>query len=273
MVDFTQLVEHLFYNGKRGYTRTEGNVAYLDGTRLSRPIDMSKPQRIFVVVLVGIGIIIGAFIIKDTVVRTIQSTVLAEQTISDNISRPASLESLPSLVSLIDLSDEEIVAALEQTGDTFYRTPEASEAASLALRRVPADVTLDEASSLFARGMGSLTASEATRLLTGSWMLTMERVSSPSVVVRYADFSTGNTQTALLNALEKEAFDRNAMTEQGEDDSGNTFMTGTLATEASSCVWRISALPLSDVYSISGLPANACYVGIRLTRVGDAPAA
>ncbi len=271
MADFHKLVDHLFYNGKRGYTRTDGSIDYLDGTGLARPADMPKPQRIFVAVLVVIAIVIGFFIIRGTVIDTLRTTILAEQTINENISRPASIDSIPKVADLINLGDEMILSTLQASGDSFLNSSENSENGNLVVRRAPKDITLDEIANLLTHGVGALNAADATRLLTGSWTLNVERTGATSIVVRYADFVTGNPQTAIQNAMEKEGFDRNSVTESGEDDSGNTFMTGTLVAGDSQCIWRVSALPLDDVYSINGLPEDACYVGVRLTKVGDAP--
>jgi hypothetical protein len=84
------------------------------------------------------------------------------------------------------------------------------------------------------------------------------------MVVRYADFTTGDPQVAIRSALEKEGFDANNV-ESGVDDSGNSFSTGGVDVNGTQCTWRISAVPLSDYYAISGMPENACYVGVRIT--------
>ena len=42
-------------------------------------------------------------------------------------------------------------------------------------------------------------------------------------------------------------------------------MTGTVDVDGSTYTWRVSAIALSEVYDISGLPDSAVYVGIRLT--------
>jgi hypothetical protein len=87
------------------------------------------------------------------------------------------------------------------------------------------------------------------------------------MVVRYIDFSTGDPQIAVQNAIMKEGFDTGSITESGEDDSGNTFSTGSFTIDDASYTWKVSALPLEEIYSISGLPEkSACYVGVRVTR-------
>ena len=85
------------------------------------------------------------------------------------------------------------------------------------------------------------------------------------MVVRYADFSTADPQVAVQNALTKQGFNPESITESGVDDSGNTFSLGSIDVDGTMCTWKISALPLKDMYSISGLPEDACYIGVRVT--------
>lgn len=269
MVDSNKLVEKLFYSSKREYTRTDGNIAYLDTTGLTRPLGIPKPQRIFVAILVVIAIVIGIFIIKDTVISSLQATVLAEKTISSNLARPASIESIPHLPDLIDLDDAAIISALEKNGGNFYSATEMADSGNLTIYKIPDDLAVADAAIQYRRGIGSLTAADATFLLNGSWSLSVDRMGTTSMIVRYADFSTKDPTTAVQNALAKEEFDTASITETGVDDSDNTFTTGTLKVGDTECIWKISALPLSDVYSIHGMPEDACYVGVRLTKVTE----
>lgn len=266
MVDSSKIVEKLFYSSHRDYTRTDGNVAYLDGTRLTRPNEIPKPQRIFIVILVIVAIIIGIFIIKDTVISSLQATVLAEKTVSENLARPASIESIPHLANLIDLDDGAIISTLEASGGSYYSAAEASSAENLTIYRIPDDLSVADAAIQYRRGIGALNVSDATFLLNGSWSLQVDRQGSTSMVVRYADFTTGDPETAVQSALAKEGFSADSITESGIDESDNTFTSGTIDVGGTNCIWKISALPLSEVYSIHGMPEESCYVGIRLTK-------
>ena len=53
--------------------------------------------------------------------------------------------------------------------------------------------------------------------------------------------------------------------ESGVDDAGNTFQTGTIDVDGTTYAWRVSAIALSSVYDITGLPDTAVYVGVRMT--------
>ncbi len=266
MLDNDKLVDLLHYNGTREYTREDGNVAYLDGTRLGRPPVMPQAQRIILGVIVIVAIIIGIFILKDTVIANIQESLTREQTVAANIVREASLETVPDMATLINMDDASIQALFAEQGYTFYDATALTESGNMMLFKIPSDMTLDEAAAFYLRGLGSLNASDASKVLCGSWLLSVDRINTTSMVVRYVDFSTGNPQAAIQNALAKEGFDAASLTDSGIDDSKNTFSTGTLDAAGTPCMWRISALPLEEMYSISGLPEDACYVGIRVTK-------
>lgn len=266
MFDSNKFVDKLFYNSKREYTRTDGNVDYLDGTGLSRPIDIPKPQRIFIVIIVVVAAIIGIFIIKDTVITSLQSTVLAEKTMTENLARPASIESIPYLPDLIDLDNANIINKLESNGGNYYSVTESSNSTDLRIYKIPDDMNIADAAVQYRRGIGALTAADATFLLNGSWTLTVDRSGTTSAVIHYADFATGDPATAIQSAIAKEGFASDSITESGVDESNNTFTTGTLKIGETDCIWKVSALPLDEVHSIYGMPENACYVGIRVTK-------
>lgn len=270
MFESNKLVEKLFYSGNREYTRVDGNVTYLDGRNLTRPTEIPKQQRIIMIALVAVAVVIGIFIIKDTVISSLQATVLAEKTIAENLARPASIESIPHLPNLIDLDDAAIITALEKGGGNYYSAAEMTNSNNLTIYKIPDDLSVADAAVQYRRGIGSLTAADATFLLNGSWSLSVDRLGTTSMVVHYADFSTGDPQIAIQNALAKEGFDVSSITDSGIDDSNNTFTTGTIKVGDTDCIWKISALSLDNVYSISGLPEDSCYVGVRLTKTAEA---
>ena len=85
------------------------------------------------------------------------------------------------------------------------------------------------------------------------------------MVVRYADFSTDDPQVAVQKAVEREGFDTGSISESGVDESGNTYNMGVVEVGKKAYTWKVSALPLDDMYSINNMPTDACYVGVRLT--------
>ena len=85
--------------------------------------------------------------------------------------------------------------------------------------------------------------------------------------VGYADFTSGSLEAAIQSAIASEGFDPATTPEGGAgvDEVGNTFQSGTIDVNGTVYTWKVSALPLSNMYDITGLPESAVYVGIRMT--------
>ena len=265
MSDLPSIFDRMHYENRRTYSRTEGNISYLDGTPLTRPASMPASQRGILVVLVVCAIVIGIICINNFVISSWQEAVSSEQAVIDNLKREPSLESIPHVASLIGLDNEAIKATFSEAGYKIYDASSHDDSGDLQLFKIPSDVSADEAAALFIQGIGSLNAEQASRILNGSWMFAAERVNGTSMVVRYADFSTGDPVIAVQNALVKEGFDPTSISASGEDESGNTYSSGTLMAGESPCTWKVSALKLGEMYSVRGLPEDACYVGVRVT--------
>lgn len=265
MADLQSIVDRIFYANRREYTHVEGEVAYLDGTPLRRPLSMPRAQKVVAAAIVVVAVVIGALFVNDTVLASAREAANAEQSIADNLARPASLETIPSMAELINLGDDDIRARFAEAGFTVYDATEEGDSEAMVLYKLPDDVEVADAALMYAQGVGSLSAVQATKLLNGSWSFSAGREGVTSMVVRYADFTTGDPQTALEAAIAKEGFDPESVTDSGEDDSGNTYAIGSLDADGTGCTWQVSALPLFDVYSVKNLPEQACYVGIRLT--------
>ena len=258
------LADRLFYTNRKSYTNQDGNIAYLDAKGLKRPFSMPMAQRVIAAIIVIAAIVLGYLFIDKTVLTTYREAEAFEKTIEENLARPASIDSLPNVASLMSLDNEGIMATFGESGYQIYDMTELNDSYDLMLCKLPDDMSVDEVAAMYASGIGSLQATEATKLLNGSWTLGVDR-ENWTTILRYADFKTGDPQIAVQNAVTKQGFDPASITESGVDDSGNTFSTGTIETDGGLCVWKVSALPLDEIYSISGLPEDACYVGVRLT--------
>ena len=259
------LIDHIYYENRKDYTHVEGEVAYLDPALLRRPFEMPRYQRIIALVIVAVAVIIGFLFINNTILASIREAEQAKQAVADNMARQPSIETAPQMSQLIKLSDDEIRARFQENGFTVYDASDPEDPTNMVLYKLPSDVTLDDAAVMYMQGINSLTAPQASKLLVGSWYFNSDRSGSTSMVVRYADFSTADPQVAVQNALTKQGFNPESITESGVDDSGNTFSLGSIDVDGTMCTWKISALPLKDMYSISGLPEDACYVGVRVT--------
>lgn len=259
----------MFFNArKNAYNAGDGPVRYLDGSSLARPLDAPKPQMMVMIGFVVAAAIIGGiflFTIIDTVTHSAERT---QASIEQNLARPASTESLPNLASLAALDDEGIRGTFAEAGFTVLdlTATEGDDAGVLDLVKLPDDVSELEAAAFYAKGISSLSAADATLLLNGSWRLTKDSDGSSGLRVKYADFSSGSVIAALQAAAAAEGFDLSAAGEPAEDEAGNTYLAGSMDANGTTYGWRISAIALSDVYNVKGLPETAVYVGIRISQ-------
>ena len=170
-----------------------------------------------------------------------------------------------TISQMVDMDDQAILDSLTAAGYTVYNQT-AEGTAGLDLVKLPEDVTVADAAAMYAKGVGSLSASQAALLLNGSWTLTVDRSDTLSMAVKYADFSSSTLEAAIQAAIAAEGFEASSAS-MDTDEVGNTFQTGTVDIDGDTYTWRVSAAPLSDKYDIKGLPSTAAYVGIRLTAM------
>ncbi len=242
----------------------DGKVLYLSGEGLARPIEpprtVVRRSRILFLVAVIIGVVMLALYLDGV----FNGPAREQARLDESIQREVDLN-LPSLPELIPLDDAGILAKLEQSGDTLYERTPAGSTEPFDVIKLPPGVSLLDAGALYLKGTASLTPSEAALLLNGSWDLRVDREQGINMVIHYADFTSGSLERATGNAARSQGFDTAAAgVDSGEDSSGNTFMSGTIDISGATYTWRVSALPLSEVYSQRGLPEDAAYVGIRI---------
>lgn len=259
------LIDRLFYDNRREYTVKQGNIAYLDSKPLRRPFKMPAAQRVILIVIVIAAVVVGFVIINNTLLQSIRETQAEAQSVVENLKREASIDTIPKMNEYIKLSNEEVKAKLIEQGFSIYDASQLDDSGELNLYKIPSDMTTDDAVLMYLQGVNSLSASQASKLLVGSWYFGVDRVNTTSMVTRYADFSTSDPEIAVQNALQKEGFPLDSLLESGVDESGNTYSMGNIDVDGTICVWKISALPLNQMYSIRGLPEDACYVGVRIT--------
>ena len=266
MPDLHSLVDRLYYANRREYTESDGKIAYLDGTPLNRPLSMPASQKALAAVIVVAAIAIGALFFNQTVLSTFREAMAADQAIADSLSREPSINTVPVMKNIVKYNDDnKLKKHFEKEGYVIFDATELSGSDDMVLYKLPADVDVNEAAGMLGQGVNSLDAAQATKLLNGSWYFSTQRMGATSMVVRYADFSTSSPQQAISTALDMQGFDPTTISESGEDDSGNTYSMGTVEVGKKTYTWKISALPLFDMYSIKNLPEDACYVGVRLT--------
>lgn len=254
------------HDHKPEYVETDDTVRYLDGSALSRPLDLPRKQwliaAVFLVAAIGIGGYFGFQIIDEVV----NAPARAAASVEENLNRDVALD-LPSLPELIAYDDEDIRATFDEAGYTVYdKTDEEIAAAGVGfdLIKLPSDVTLEEAGLLYLQGISNVSAADAAKVLNGSWEMAVDRASGTDFRLKYADFASGTVDAAIQNAIIAEGLGDSAFGDSGVDGSGNTFQAGTIVLGDTTYNWQVSACPLSGVYDNDGLPDSAVYVGVRL---------
>lgn len=265
MPDLRSVVDRIHYENRRAYTDVRGGVAYLDGAPLKRPLDMPRAQRVIALFILAVGVVIGAMLVNDLVVSRWRASADAERAVAENLARPGAVESLPDVAGLMRLDNDGVRAAFAEAGYAVYDASAMDDSHDMVLYKVPGDMSVEDAAVLFLQGVGSLDAGRASRLLNGSWYFAADRANGTSMVVRYADFTAGDPEVAVHDAISREGFDVAGISESGVDESGNTYSMGTVDVDGTACTWKVSALPLDEVYPVPGLPEDACYVGVRVT--------
>lgn len=245
----------------------EGSVAYLDGSGLARPFDLPKSAYRFVAVLLVAAAVIGALMLSRYFDATVGAPARAQQQVQDNIARKVDYD-LPTLSALMASDDEAIKQSLSDAGFTLYETTKEGQYpdGGFDLVKLPADVSLAEAGVMYASGISSLSAVDASKLLKGSWTLSVNRTGTTDMRLRYADFASGSVDAAIKAAMQAEGLAEAKIAESGTDDAGNTYESGTVDANGATYSWRVSAISLSSAYKIDGLPDTAVYVGIRMTK-------
>ena len=252
---------------KPEYSDVEGAVKYLDGSGLSRPLDFPKASYKIVGALLIVAAVIGGLMLAKYFDSLIGAPARAEQEVQENIARNVSYD-LPNLASLMESDDATIKQGLADAGYTIYETTKEGQYpdGGFDLVKLPADVSLVEAGAMYASGISSLSATDASRLLKGSWSLSVNRTGTTDMRLKFADFASGSVEGAVKAAMEAEGLSEAAIVDGGTDDAGNTYESGTVEANGTTYTWRVSAIALSSVYKINGLPDTAVYVGIRMTK-------
>lgn len=264
-MDFKARALSWFTPQTRRYEVRSGNVRYLDGSSLERPSSMPPSQRTIAAVIVAIGIGIGIYLLYGSLITPLRQVAQAQASVEENLARPGASESLPNLAELIPLDATTMASQLESEDVHVIDLGAEKGSNAIELFKPPNDMSSVDCMALWSLGVSNLNAAQASRLLNGSWVLQGAAADPRSLIVRYCDFSAGSVEAALQTAIAAAGFDANAIADSGVDDAGNTYAQGSIATDVGECPWQVSALPLSSVYDIAGLPDNAYYVGVRLT--------
>lgn len=244
------------------YAEGEGPVRYLDASSLLRPSALSRKQLALVAALVAAAAVIGGTFLFNVIDSVVRAPEREEAAIQENLTRDVALD-LPQLTAYASSSDADILQSFADAGFATYEI--SADENGFDVLKLPTDVSVEQAGLMYVQGISNLSATDASLLLNGSWRMTVDRTSGTDMRVRYADFTSGSVDAAVAAAIEAEGLGGSTMGESGTDDSGNTFQAGNVEVGGETYSWRVSAIALSSVYDISGLPEAAIYVGVRLT--------
>lgn len=242
-----------------------GNINYLNPDPLTRPIEMPSAVKRGALVAMALAAVIGGFFLFKYFDAVVNAPAREAAALEEMLSENAAL-SLPDLAAYMALDDEGIMADLKATeGELFEKTPIGTlQTGGFDVVKLTDRISLADAGIMYAAGIDKLSAYDAARLLNGSWDLEVNREEGVNLRVRYADFGADSVEVAVQRAIEAEGLAGASVDESGVDESGNTYATGTLDRDGATYTWRISAIPLKEVYNIKDLPANTYYVGIRM---------
>lgn len=241
-------------------------IRYLDARPLDRPLTVPHSvRRGMAAIMVTAAVVgsVGLFWYFDAVVSApSREAALVEE----NIARNVPLD-LPQLSTLMPLGDQEVLAALQASGDTLFQLVPVGEQAEggFEVVKLPEGVTVADAAASYATGIDNVSAVTATRLLNGAWRLTVARSGGTDMYVGYADFKSHEPQAAITQAMAAEGIDPASAADAGTDELGNTYSTGSLTVDDHIYNWRISVVPLSTMYRLRGIPDSIQYVGVRFT--------
>ncbi len=251
--------------GKHTSNNLENPVTYPDGSSLARPLSIPRNRVIIVVCLIVIGVVIGAILLYNALDTVLGASAREEAALEENLTRDVSYD-VPSLTELSWLDDEDMQQTFVDEGFTTFVTsdPEDYPEGGFELVKLPSDVSLEEGQEMYDRGIENLSAPDAALLLKGAWFLDVDRSESLSIHVSYADFSSATIENAIDSAITAQDFNIDEASVAEDDSMGNIYREGTVEVGETTYTWRVSACPLTDVYSISGLPDTSFYVGIRL---------
>ncbi|MDO4443514.1 MAG: teichoic acid transporter [Slackia sp.] len=240
-------------------------VRYIDGSSLARPFDPPKSVIAACIIAAALAAVIGGMMASKTIDQVLHGEERAAATVESNIARDVSYD-IPLVQDCMALDDASIMARFEEAGFIIYDLTGEGDS-SIDLMKLPSDTNLVDAGIALGGGIGGMDAVAASKYLVGSWRFTADRTKGTSMRVRYADLKSANATEAIDAAMASQGWIDNAavaVESEGQDEVGNTYREGTLASDTGAYTWRVSVCPLSDVYDIAGLPDTAQYVGIKI---------
>ena len=239
----------------------------LDGSELSRPVDLPKKNYAAVAVAMVLALVVGAICLNGFLNTVVFGAENQQKEMEAQLNRGVSLD-LPLLSDYATKDNDAISKALSKAGFVIYdnSTEEDAKANGFDYYNIPSDVTLESSSPVFADGLESADAVTLGTYLPGTWRMLMNRSDGVEVKLRYADFAASTPNAAIANAIASQGFNANKAGSIEQDSAGNYAQSGTTKIGKKTYYWTISTCDLSKVYDCNALPENAQYVGITLRK-------
>ena len=246
-------------SSKKGYSTTYT----LSPARLLRKQKLSGIMLLPVVLCVIVAALIAYTAYGWADSNILNANEQAQRKVSEQLSVIQDI-TLPQPATFIGQDDEAIASTTMAADAQVYRAQSSDASVSLVLYRVPPTLDVASAQTEITQGVNKLAPADAVKLLNGLWQFEVTRANGTTAMrFRYADFKSAGTGEAVTAAMLQQGLTEDTVSDAGVDDSGNTYKEGTTTINETQVSWRISVVPLSDMYSVKGLPASASYVGIR----------
>lgn len=256
---------------RRNIFKENPNVYYFNGESLSRPLHLPKEIKRKRWIFVAIAVVIACLMLFFYFDQIISAPAKTQQEIQDVLSQDIKTNP-PDLLKILGWSDKKIKSSLTKAASKggygiIDITDERVSSNEIDLVKIPAGLTVEEGAEMYARGLSNLSAIDLIKLLYGGWDLNVDRTQNINISLHYADFKSHTPKTAIAQAIASESLSRGTTSESGEDDGfGNEYSSGSIMINGSDYAWTVSSTYLTDVYSVSGIPENATYVGVRLIK-------
>lgn len=242
-------------------------VLYPNADRLFRPLHVPASERKATFVMIGIACVVSAALLFFYFDTTANEPKRQQESLQQELSKDVNLD-LPPLLEFVPIDNTAIEQKLNATGESFFDKKPLTGSVDAEIIKLPADISVEEATGLYAIGLNKLKPSQFVSLLNGSWTLKIDRKTGVNLSLHYADFKSGSVRQAIDNAIDKEKLVTEGEIDSGEDDGyGNAYSNGTIIIAEKKYSWTVSAIALSQVYSVAGIPDDATYVGIRIKTI------
>lgn len=241
-----------------------GAIKYLDGSVLLRPQTIRGPKVIVAGIIVAAAVAIGGFALVNVADSVVFAAANEQKAIEQTLAKDPGYN-FPVLKDYIGRDDESARAALEEATENLYDVPATNDSTVDVIKLNPG-VTGEQAAALYVAGGKGVSAKQAVDILYGSWRFDIDHTGNTMMRLRFADFTSGSPEAAINSAMSAQGIDESNVSESGLDEAGNTYRTGTVeGSDGNTYTWRASAINLSEMYSVNGLPKTAIYVGFRIS--------